>query len=104
MHQENPLFTFPCFSCFFMLFLVKKVHSLKSTVLVTRNPLYFSCTFCAFLDIFLGEHWIFGPFLVLLVLFCSICGGFGPTFVLFGPFGLFSSFFGHFFCPFLSIW
>ncbi len=30
-HQENPSFTFPCFSCFFMLFLVRKVLSLKST-------------------------------------------------------------------------
>src|SRR6266702_5100620 len=62
----------------------------KYRLLVTRNPLYFSyafCAFCAFLDIFLGEHRIFGP------LFCP-----------FGPFLFHLWLFWSQFSPFWSLW
>src|SRR6266702_2609979 len=101
----KPLIYFSMLFMLFHAFLSKKSTLFeKHRLLVTSNPLYFSCAFCAFLDIFLEEHWIFGPFLVLLVLFCSIRGGFGPNFIHFGLFGPFLSIFGHFFCPFLDIW
>src|SRR6266702_3130861 len=94
----KPLIYFSMLFMLFHAFLSKKSTLFeKHRLLVTSNPLYFSCAFCAFLDIFLEEHWIFGPFLVLLVLFCSICGVFGPNLVHFGPFSLFLSIFGHFF-------
>src|SRR6266702_93662 len=84
----KPLIYFSMLFMLFHAFLSKKSTLFeKHRLLVTSNPLYFSCAFCAFLDIFLGEHWIFGPFLVILVLFCSICGVFGPKN-----------------CPFLSVW
>src|SRR6266702_3607456 len=108
----KPLIYFSMLFMLFHAFLSKKSTLFeKHRLLVTSNPLYFSCAFCAFLDIFLGEHWIFGPFLVPLVLFCSICGGFWSQccpfwsdwsdFVHFCPF--FCPFFFVHFCPFGSL-
>src|SRR6266702_6009459 len=103
----KPLIYFSMLFMLFHAFLSKKSTLFeKHRLLVTSNPLYFSCAFCAFLDIFLGEHWIFGPFLSFLsffVLFVEVLvpiWSFLVCLVRFYPFLDIS--FVHF-CPFGSL-
>ncbi len=100
LHQENPSFTFPCFSCFFLLFLAKKVLSLKSTDYLWQA---IPCTFPVLFMLFSGrtlDIWSllvpFGPFLFYLWRFWSQFYPFWPVWSVFIHFWTFLlSIFGH---------